>query len=168
MAKLIIVENDVVSNSEDDKHSVYGETKSSPPIDVSQIFNYDFSGNVEEKEEGNDFVKISNKLIVTKGNNQCPQIDKHSPENDVAGGVKNWMETNKLSGFGFPGIADEPDNNGENSSDAGSSFVFINGAAIILDGDSFDTCHAVGSSNKGRNKNSTVTSSRQDFVRISE
>ncbi|RMD99110.1 MAG: hypothetical protein D6814_06185 [Calditrichaeota bacterium] len=172
MAKLIVVENDVVSGV--DKHSVYGTNNSSGSPVMAQ-FSYDFSGKVVEKSGGNDFVTIAGKIVITKGNNECPQMVDHMMANDKGTDpvtFETWSSSNAPAGFGFvvggAPLPNEPDNNGENNSDAGSSFVTIEGAPVILDGDPFDTCNAVGTSNSGRAKNSTVEASNQDFVTVSE
>jgi hypothetical protein len=176
MTKLIIVENDVVSNIGMDKHSVHGtNTSSGTPVSVANIFSYDFTGGVKEKSNGNDFVTINGKKIITKGNNECPQTQAHIFGNVTAADISAfsaWSSNNAPDGFGFAPApapaAEEPDNNGENSRDAGSSFVKINGTAIILDKDNFDTCSVSGSSNSGRSTTSQVTSSEQDFVTTHE
>jgi len=175
MSKLIIVEKDIVSNFGQDKHSVVGKDKVSK-LPVPNQFSYDFSGKVKEKNSGNDFVTISSIKIITKGNNECPQ-DKDHKASEVTltekAAYELWAKVNDLIGFGIitpVGIPakDDPDNNGENSNDAGSSFVTIKGAPVILDGDNFDTCHFDGLTNKGRAPNSTVKAEGQNFVTVTE
>jgi len=175
MSKLIVVEKDIVSNFGKDKHSVMGTNKNSG-APVSSQFSYDFSGKVKEKNSGNDFVTISSIKIITKGNNECPQPqdEKHEPQKVTStepemAAYESWAANIVPDSIGFGMLApDEPDNNGENSNDAGSSFVTIKGAPVILDEDNFDTCHFNGLTNKGRAPNSTVKAEGQNFVTVTE
>jgi hypothetical protein len=58
----------------------------------------------------------------------------------------------------------DPVGTGQPSSSAGSSFVKIDSAAVLLDSDKIDTCDGI----VPTNSNSTVTSEGQDFVSCSE
>ncbi len=168
MSTLVVIAGDKVEGT--DKHNVSGT--GTMPATPSAIPNTPFSGNAEFDYKGsmtdglNGMVSIGDKavtLITSKSS-----LD---PGEDSAGGHAPISAKNIVpippppitTGTEVVISITDPIGTGTPSSGTGSSFVKIDGDAVLLDGDSLDTCDGLGGKS-----NSTVTTENQDFVSCSE
>ncbi|MFL9458439.1 hypothetical protein AB0758_46530 [Tolypothrix bouteillei VB521301_2] len=151
MGKLIIVENDKVEGT--DKHNVSGQATnpSAPTIPYVGTGEFDYVGKMTS--DLSDFVKINGKQVALKNSKSSLDPGKHL---GLMG--KNFIPPSPAplpASLKITDIVGE----GKPSTNAGSSFVKVNGVAVLLNNDKIDTC---GYNHPG---NSTVIAENQDFVR---
>jgi hypothetical protein len=161
MGQLIIVENDKVAGI--DRHRVIGNALGPPPPPpYSGIGDYDYRGRMTDQLSA--FVSVNGRPVALKSSSSSlhpgedlPPTGRHSP-----GGAETYTPDspapNPLT-INFTA----PVGTGHPSSTSGSTFVKVDGVAILLDGDKIDTCG--GEPGSG---NSTVSAEHQDFVSCSE
>lgn len=172
MGTLIIIENDKVEGT--DKHNVSGNaTNPSPPpppsIPGAWIADFDYVGKMTDALS--DLVSIDGQPLATTGSKSS--LD---PGEDVApsGRHSGPMGSNFISVPPAPPLVPfpatqallaitDPIGEGNPSATAGSTFVSVDGVAVLLDGDAMDTCDGLSIPMNG-----TVTSENQDFVSCSE
>lgn len=168
MSTLVVVQNDKVEGT--DKHNVTGDAENpdstKPPIPNSKwVAKYDYKGKMTDQLS--DFVSIDGQPVSVKTSKSSL-----NPGEDVAPAGAHSGPTGKEFMPEKPPpytptkpklIITDTVGEGNPSADAGSTFVRIDGTAILLDGDSIDTCDGLGGL-----KNSTVTVENQDFVSCSE
>lgn len=165
MGTLIVVEGDKVEGT--DKHNVSG-TGTDPSIPGPNSFtgfaDFDYKGSMTD--ELSDFVNVNGKAVavISSKSSLDPGEDSvggHSPlsaKNIVAvppptitPGTEQVISITDQIGEGVP------------SAGTGSGFVKIGGEAVLLDGDSIDTCDGMSIP-----MNSTVTVENQDYISCSE
>lgn len=163
MGTLVIVESDAVTGT--DKHNVQGDATNpgAPPPTIPYVGIGDYSYTGSMTDSLSDFVNIDGQPVATVGSKSS--LD---PGEDAFGGGHHGA-----SGSNFIPPAPSPiaptlsitDSVGEGtpSATAGSSFASVDGEAILLDGDSIDTCDGLSVP-----MNSTVAADNQDFVSCSE
>lgn len=163
MSKLVAVQNDKVEGT--DRHNVQGNaTNPSPPpptVPYTGVGEFDYAGKMTD--DLSDFVKIGGKAAALKtsksslnpgeaaapaGKHSGPQGKNFAPPAPAP--IPLSLSIKDTIGAGVPSAA------------AGSQFVKIGGAAVLLDGDKIDTCDGLGVP-----MNSTVTAENQDFVSCS-
>ena len=168
MGTLIVVEGDKVEGT--DKHNVSGTgTMPASPSPVpgtsfTGIADFDYKGSMTD--ELSDMVSIGGKAValITSKSSLDPGEDSaggHAaisaksimpiPPPTITPGTEVVISITDSIGEGIP------------SSGTGSSFVKVEGDAILLDGESIDTCDGLSIP-----MNSSVTSENQDFVSCSE
>jgi len=164
MGTLIVVDGDKVEGT--DKHNISGSgtDPSIPgPNTFSGIADFDYKGSMTD--ELSDFVSIGGKALALVSSKSS--LD---PGEDSAGG---HSATSAKSIVAIPPPTITPgtetatsitDSIGEGTPSAGmgSTFVKAGGTAVLLDGDSIDTCDGLMIP-----MNSSVTASEQDFVSCS-
>lgn len=167
MGTLIVVEGDKVEGT--DKHNISGTGTLPPPppsgtpgTPFTGIADFDYKGSMTD--ELSDMVSIGGKAAALVSSKSS--LD---PGEDSAGGhaptsAKNIHETPTMIPVSrvVTAITDAI-GTGVPSAGTGSSFVKVDGNAVLLDGDSIDTCDGLSIP-----MNSTVTSENQDFVSCSE
>ena len=141
MGKLIAVENDKVEGT--DKHNVSGDaTNPSPPpptVPYIGIGDFEYAGKMTDglrdfvSIDGQPVAKKDSKSSLNPGEDTAP-TGKHS---GPRGG--NFVPPTPAPITGTLSI-DDPVGEGSPSATAGSSFVKIDGVAVLLDGDKIDTC----------------------------
>ena len=158
MAKLVVVENDTVQGT--DTHNISGMTMSPPtPVAYTGTGKYDYVGKMTDSLS--TFVTIDGKpvAIVTSKSSldpgeSAPPTGRHSGPMGSSLSPTNanpvTLIITDLVGTGVP------------NSGAGSAFVTIDGAKVLLDGDKIDTCDGLSATG-----NSTVTAVGQSFVNCS-
>lgn len=167
MGTLIIIENDKVEGT--DKHNVSGNATNPaappPSIPSTWVAEFDYVGKMTDALS--DFVSIDGQPLATTGSKSAL-----NPGEDVAptGKHSGPMGKNFIPPAPPPFPATkallaitDPVGEGNPSATAGSTFVSIDGVAVLLDGDAIDTCDGLSIP-----MNSTVTSENQDFVSCSE
>jgi len=161
MGKLVVVENDKVEGT--DKHNVEGVAKAgSPPPLYKGIGEYDYIGKMTDKLS--DFVKIDGQPLALKNSKSSL-----NPGEDVlpTGKHSGPMGSNFMPPAPEPNpitlLISDPIGEGNPSATSGSSFVKVDGQALLLDGDAIDTCDGLNIP-----MNSTVTAENQSFVSCSE
>jgi uncharacterized Zn-binding protein involved in type VI secretion len=156
MAKKIVVQGDKVSGT--DTHAVGGVTAGTPPPPPPPYAGsgkYSYDGTMTAALS--DFVTIAGKpvAIVSSGSSlNSPHIASAADSYDPSSPGPNPVSLS---------FTTAPDGTGTPSDGAGSSFVKIGGAAVLLDGDKLDTCG--GEKSHG---NSSVAASGQDFVAVEQ
>ena len=165
MGTLIVVDGDKVEGT--DTHNVSGpgtQVSSGSPAPYTGIARYDYNGAMTDKLSA--FVSIDGRAVAVKtsqsslnpGENAAPS-GAHSgpmgssfvpPETSPIAATLPALQITDPVGIGVP------------NSSAGSAFVKIDGVAVLLDGDSIDTCDGLSTP-----ANSTVTAEQQDFVSCS-
>jgi uncharacterized Zn-binding protein involved in type VI secretion len=165
VAKKVIVENDKVEGTDWHHVSGTGPNPGAPPptLPFVGIGRFDYKGKMTDQLS--DFVSIDGKpaAVVTSKSSLNP--GETAPPGKHAG----------MNGSGFipqPGPAPSPTaptlsitdpvGEGRPSATAGSTFVKIEGDAVLLDGDKVDTCDGLSVP-----MNSSVTAEGQDFVSCS-
>jgi uncharacterized Zn-binding protein involved in type VI secretion len=166
MGKKIAVENDAVEGADWHHVSGTGPNPSAPPptLDFVGLGRFDYKGKMTDQLS--DFVSIGGKPVALVTSKSSLDPGQTAPPSGKHAG---------MSGSGFipqPGPAPSPSTptlsitdpvgEGRPSASAGSSFVKIGGAAVLLDGDKIDTCDGLSVP-----MNSTVTASGQDFATCS-
>jgi uncharacterized Zn-binding protein involved in type VI secretion len=157
MGKFIVVEDDKVSGV--DKHQVSGLQKTgSPPPSYKGIGEYDYRGRMVDQLS--NFVQINSKPVAITSSKSSLKPGEASIGGHAGPNGKNFNPPTAE-----PTTLQITDNVGTGSPSAtsGSSFVKINGIAILLDGDRIDTCDGLGIT-----MNSSVTAQHQNFVSCSE
>lgn len=164
MAKRIIVEADGVNGT--DKHNVSGNATNpaAPPPTVPYTGVADFAYVGQMTDQLSDFVLINGQPVATTASKSSLLPGEDVPP---AGRHSGPMGANFVPPSPVP-IAislsiTEPVGEGTPSATAGSSFVRIDGVAVLLDQDNIDTCDGLNVP-----MNSTVTAENQDFVSCSE
>ncbi|MGH4006877.1 MAG: hypothetical protein ACRDTH_01680 [Pseudonocardiaceae bacterium] len=165
---MLIVEKDAVHGT--DQHNVFGSAPSpSGPVPYSGVGDYKYAGTMTD--ELSDFVRIAGVPVALTTSRSSLNRGEDVPPTGEHSGPRG-------SGFTLPfklpprppapepipltlRITD-PIGVGRPNVGAGSDFVSVAGRPVLLDGDAIDTCDGT-----GRPKNSTVTSSRQSFVKAS-
>lgn len=166
MTKLVVINQDTVEGT--DRHNVSGNATNpaSPPgpptIPYAGVAEFDYVGKMTD--DLSDFVTIGGEAVAIVDSKSSLDPGEDAPP---AGKHSGPQGSNFLPPAPSP-IAislsiPEPVGDGTPSATAGSSFVSIGGAAILLDGDSIDTCDGLSIP-----MNSTVTAANQDFVSCSE
>jgi uncharacterized Zn-binding protein involved in type VI secretion len=165
MATLIVVDGDKVEGT--DKHNVSG-TGTDPSIPGSNSFSgiadFDYKGSITDGLS--DFVSVGGKPVALLSSKSSldpgeTSVGGHAPTSAknivvipppaIIPGTELVLSISDSIGTGIP------------SAGTGSTFVSIGGTAVLLDGDSIDTCDGLSIP-----MNSTVTSENQDFVSCSE
>jgi len=163
VGKLIVVSNDRVEGK--DKHNVTrNATNPSPPpptVFYSGVGEFDYVGKMTDQLS--DFVSIDGAPVALKDSKSslnpgedAPPTGKHSGpvgssfQPPAPAPILNTLSITDPIGEGVP------------SATAGSSFVQVNGVAVLLDGDKIDTCDGLGIP-----MNSAATAENQDFVSCS-
>lgn len=162
MGTLIVIEGDKVEGT--DKHNISGNATNPaappPTVPYTGIADFDYKGKMTDQLS--DFVNIGGKAAATVSSKSS--LD---PGEDTPAGKHHGMQ-----GSNFVPPTPSPiaatlsitDSVGEGSpsATAGSTFVKVGGTAVLLDGDSIDTCDGLMIP-----MNSSVTASEQDFVSCS-
>jgi hypothetical protein len=168
VGKRVVVHNDPVEGTDQHKVMGIGPNPAAPPPTATYqgIGDFDYVGKLTDQLS--DFVSIDGKTVALTTSKSslnpgesAPPSGKHSGpqgKNFVpdAGSVAITPTTASLS------ITDSI-GEGQPSANTGSSFITVNGTAILLDGDKIDTCDGLNTP-----MNSTVTANNQDFVSCSE
>ncbi|MGH4008694.1 MAG: hypothetical protein ACRDTH_11170 [Pseudonocardiaceae bacterium] len=159
---MLIVEKDAVRGT--DRHKVSGiAVTPSGAVSYSGVGEYTYTGAMID--ELSDFVRIAGMpvaLITSRsslklgedvspdGLHSAPKGSNFKPPPPVP--IPQFLVLMIIDpvGVGRPNVG------------AGSGFVSVAGRPVLLAGDAIDTCDGT-----GRPKNSTVTSSRQSFVKAS-
>ncbi len=166
MGTLIVVDGDKVEGT--DMHSVSGDATNpaapSPPPTVPYVgvAYFDYKGKMTD--ELSDFVNIGGEAVAVFASKSSLDPGEDAPP---AGKHSGPQGSNFIPPAPVPIpptlSIDDPVGEGVPSATAGSSFVSINGSAVLLDGDSIDTCDGLSIP-----MNSTVTAENQDFASCSE
>lgn len=163
MGTLIVVQGDKVEGT--DKHNVSGNATNPaappPTVPYTGVGDFDYKGSMTDALS--DFVSIGGKAVAVIASKSS--LD---PGEDTPAGKHHGMQgSNFVPPSPAPIAASlsitDPVGEGRPSATAGSSFVSIGGDAVLLDGDSIDTCDGLSIP-----MNSSVTASEQDFVGCSE
>jgi hypothetical protein len=159
MNKLVVVANDKVEGT--DKHKVSGQMSSgSPPPPYSGVGDFDYVGKMTDGLS--DFVRVDGQPVALVSSQSS--LD---PGEDVSptGRHSGPMGSNFVPSGPNPATLTitDPVGAGDPNAAAGSTFVSVDGDAVLLDGDAIDTCDGT-----GMPANSTVTAENQDFVSCSE
>lgn len=161
MGKLIIVENDKVEGT--DKHNVAGNaTNPAPPpptVPYSGVGDFDYVGKMTDNLS--DFVKIDGKPVATKDSKSSLDPGESASGKHAGSNGKNFIPPTPEPIEKTLNITDQV-GEGKPSATSGSSFVKIDGNAVLLNNDKIDTCDGLGIP-----MNSTVTAENQDFVSCS-
>ncbi len=160
MGILIIVDADPVEGT--DKHNVSGNAATNPPSPSAWVADYDYEGKITDQLS--DFVNIGGAAIATVGSKSTLNPGGNAPP----AGKHSGPQGSNFVPSAPPPVAislviSDPVGDGFPSTGAGSGFVSIGGEAVLLDGDSIDTCDGLSTP-----ENSTVTADGQDFVSCSE
>ena len=165
MGTLIIVEGDAVEGT--DKHNVSGTGTDSAipgPGSFTGFADFDYKGSMTD--ELSDMVSVDGQpvALITSKSSLDPGEDSaggHAPTSaksivalvppTITPGTETVLSISDSIGTGVP------------SAGTGSSFVKVDGDAVLFDGDSIDTCDGFSVP-----MNSTVTADNQDFVSCSE
>ncbi len=163
MGKLIIVENDSVEGV--DKHNVTGDATNPaappPTVPYAGIADFDYVGRMASTLS--TFVKIDGQPVATVASKSSllPGEDS-APTGRHAGPMgANFVPPTPVPLPLTLSITDAV-GEGKPSAGAGSTFVRIDGTAILLDSDKLDTCDGLSIP-----MNSTVTAQKQQFVACS-
>jgi uncharacterized Zn-binding protein involved in type VI secretion len=167
MGKLIVVKNDPVEGT--DKHNVtgIGPNPAAPPPTATYkgIGDFDYVGKITDQLS--DFVSINGKALAltTSKSSLNPGETGTGGKHFGAQGKNFVVAPGSIATTPTTATLSITDQIGEGkpSANAGSTFVKIDGVAILLDGDKIDTCDGI-----GQLMNSTVTVENQDFVFCSE
>ncbi len=165
MGTLIVIEGDKVEGT--DKHNVSGtgtDTSIPGPNSFTGIADFDYKGSMTDALS--DFVDIGGKPVALVSSKSSLDPGEDSVGGHAPASAKNIVVT--LPPTISPGTEQvlsitDPIGTGIPSAGTGSSFVSVGGSAVLLDGDSIDTCDGLSIP-----KNSTVTSKNQDFVSCSQ
>ncbi len=163
MGKLVVVENDKVEGT--DKHNVSGNATNpaAPPPTVPYVGVGDFDYVGKMTDALSDFVKIDGTPAATVKSKSSLDPGESAPGGGHHGASgKNFLPPTPSPITSTLSITD-PVGEGNPSATAGSAFASIGGDAILLDGDSIDTCDGLSVP-----MNSTVTAETQSFVSCSE
>lgn len=160
MGTLVVVEQDPVVGT--DKHNVAGAATPPPPgAPYAGIGDYDYTGSMTDQLA--DFLTIGGKPVVVVTSESSLDPGETIPP---AGGHSGPAGSNFVPPSPAPVLPSlsitEPVGTGTPSANAGSSFVTAGGSAVLLDGDSIDTCDGLSVP-----MNSTVSAIGQDFVSCS-
>jgi len=169
MGTLIIIEGDKVEGT--DKHNVSGTgtmpASPNPILDTpfpAGIADFDYKGSMTD--ELSEMVSVDGTAIALVSSKSSLDPGEDSTGGHGTSSAKNILPTPPPPIT--PGTEKvlsilDPIGEGNPSSGSGSSFVKVDGDAILLDSDSIDTCDGLSIP-----MNSTVTSENQDFVSCSE
>lgn len=165
MGTLIVVDGDKVEGT--DKHAVSGQATNpaSPPgpptIAYLGVADFEYKGKITEALS--DFVKIDGIAVAVLDSKSSLNPGEDAPPGKHSGPQgSNFLPPAPAPILSTINI-DNPVGEGVPSATAGSSFVKISDSAVLLDGDSIDTCDDMSVP-----MNSTVTAENQDFVSCSE
>jgi hypothetical protein len=164
MAKLVVVENDTVEGT--DKHHVSGDaTNPAPPpptVPGAWVADFDYVGKMTDALS--DFVHVDDRPVALVSSRSSLDPGEDVPPSGRHSGpmAGNFVPTVPAPVTPSLGI-DDPIGTGNPNAAAGSTFVSVDGDAVLLDGDAIDTCDGLGVP-----ANSTVTAENQDFVSCSE
>jgi hypothetical protein len=164
MAKLITVDGDKVEGT--DKHNISGtgldSVTSNPSMPYTGIADFDYKGAMTDQLS--DFVGIGGKAaaLVTSQSSLDPGEDSAGGHAATSAKSVTVIAPTTVTSSVVTAITD-PIGTGKPSAGMGSTFVKAGGNALLLDGDSIDTCDGLSIP-----MNSTVTASEQDFVSCSE
>jgi uncharacterized Zn-binding protein involved in type VI secretion len=162
MGKPIIVANDKVEGT--DKHHVTGQPDNSALPPYTGVGDFEYVGKMTDQLS--DFVSIDGKPVALKssksaldpgesvaptGRHSGPRGEHFIPPPPLFASIPSNPQITDPIGEGRPSVT------------SGSSFVTVNGVAVLLDGDKIDTCDGL-----SQPMNSTVTAEQQDFVACSE
>jgi hypothetical protein len=164
MGKLIVVENDKVEGT--DKHNVTGQaTNPSPPpptVPYTGVGDFDYVGKMTDQLS--DFVRIDGKQVALKNSKSALNPGENMPPSGKhSGPMGNNFKPPSPKPIPWSLSIKDPIGEGTPGATSGSSFVTVNGVAVLLDDDKIDTCDGLGVP-----MNSTVTAENQDFVSCSE
>lgn len=162
MGKLIIVENDKVAGT--DKHNVAGNATNPaappPTVPYKGVGDFDYVGKMTG--DLSDLVKIAGKPVATKESKSALNLGEDTSGKHAGLKGKNFVPPTPQPIAATLKITDKI-GEGKPSATSGSSFVKINGVAVLLNDDKIDTCDGLEIPT-----NSTVTAENQDFVCCSE
>lgn len=164
MAKLIVVEGDKVEGV--DRHNVSGNATNPsgtpPTIPYVGVAEFEYAGAMTDALS--DFVRIDGTAVALVSSKSSLDIGEDVP---VAGKHSGPQGSNFIPPSPAPIAASlsitDPVGEGTPSATSGSGFVRVAEDAMLLDGDSIDTCDGLSIP-----MNSTVTAEGQDFVSCSE
>lgn len=165
MGTLIVVEGDKVEGT--DKHNVSGtgtDTSIPGPNSFTGIADFDYKGSMTDELSG--FVNANGKAVAVISSKSSLDPGEDSVGGHAALSAKNiTVIAPPTISPGTEVVTSITDSIGTGvpSAGTGSGFVKIGGEAVLLDGDSIDTCDGLSIP-----MNSTVTVENQDFVSCSE
>lgn len=167
MGTLIVVEGDKVEGT--DKHNISGtgtDTSSGTPVPMTPftgIADFDYKGAMTD--ELSDFVSIGGKAIALVSSKSSLDPGEDSAGGHAATSAKSITviaPTTITPGTEVASAITDSIGEGKVSQGMGSTFVKAGGDAVLLDGDSIDTCDGLSIP-----MNSSVTAAEQDFVSCS-
>lgn len=164
MGTLVVVENDTVEGT--DKHLVSGDavnpSGTPPTIPSAWVAEFDYVGKMTDALS--DFVNVDGQpvALVSSQSSLDPGEDA-PPAGRHSGPLGSAFDPPALTPVPITLSIDDPIGTGAPNAGSGSAFASVDGDAVLLDGDSIDTCDFA--SVPG---NSTVTAVNQDFVSCSE
>jgi hypothetical protein len=167
MGTLIIVEGDAVEGT--DKHNISGVGTMPGPTPVpgtpfTGIADFDYKGSMTDALS--TMVSIGGKAVAVVSSKSSLDPGEDSIGGHAALSAKNIIPVPPPAitpGTEVVNAITDPIGTGIPSAGTGSTFVKVDGSAVLFDGDAIDTCD--GLSIPG---NSTVTASHQNFVSCSE
>ncbi len=166
MAKLVVINQDTVEGT--DRHNVSGDATNpaSPPgpptIPYVGVAEFDYKGKMTD--DLSDFVTIGGEAVAIVDSKSSLDPGEDVPPAGKHSGPQGSSFLPPVPAPIAPTIGiDDPVGEGTPSAISGSSFVSVGGSAILLDGDSIDTCDGLSIP-----MNSSVTAENQDFVSCSE
>jgi hypothetical protein len=164
MGTLVVVANDPVSGT--DKHNVSGTmTNPSPPppsVPYMGIADFDYVGSMTDALT--DFVRIDGAKLATVSSKSSLDPGETAPTgNHAAPAGSSFVPPLTLPSDSQTVSITDSIGTGVPSATGGSAFVKAAGSAVLLDGDSIDTCDGLGIP-----MNSTVAADGQVFVSCSE
>jgi hypothetical protein len=156
MGKLIVVQGDKVQGT--DKHNVAGNATnpSAPPptVPYKGVGDFEYDGTMVNGLC--TFVKIGGRPVAVVSSQSM--LDANGQINHTGPKGSNFQPPSPPPIAATLTITD-PIGVGSPSATAGSTFVSLGGAKVLLDGDKIDTCDGT-----SQTMNSTVTASGQSFV----
>ncbi|NOQ13305.1 MAG: hypothetical protein GQ583_02335 [Methyloprofundus sp.] len=165
MAILIVVKGDKVAGA--DTHNVSGTgipsaTPPPPAVPITATADFDYKGSMTD--DLSDFVSIDGNVVALTSSKSSLDPGEGSIGGHAAIAAKNITAVSPIVNPGSEVITKilDPIGTGTPSSSAGSTFVKVDANAVLLDGDSIDTCDG-----KSATENSSVTAQNQDFVSCS-
>jgi hypothetical protein len=162
MGTLIVVDGDKVEGT--DKHNISGSGYDSAIPGTGTftgIADFDYKGAMTDQLS--DFVSIGGKAVALVTSQSSLDPGEDSAGGHAASSAKNITiiaPTTVASGTATS--INDSIGTGKPSAGTGSTFVKAGGTALLLDGDSIDTCDGLMIP-----MNSSITASEQDFVSCS-
>jgi hypothetical protein len=156
MAKKIVVKGDKVSGT--DTHGVQGPgtTQGGQSATFTGTASYSYDGSITD--DLSDFVTVAGVPVALVTSGSTLTAGSHTPSSGTSFTPATPITPIPAS-LQFTGTVGK----GKPGQGAGSTFVEVGGAPVLLDGDKLDTC----GSEPGTG-NSSVAASEQDFVQVSE